>query len=110
MSWGFAIPRRRLSNQAAQEAWQRPGFPGARAIAGPDEDSLTLGVQAAHEAIADIDRSTLDGLIFASTTGVFAERSNAALICSALELGDQTRCIDIGASLRGGALHHLECR
>jgi hydroxymethylglutaryl-CoA synthase len=102
-TWGFAIPRRRLSNQTVQEAWQRPGFPGTRSVAGPDEDSLTLGVQAAYEAIVDIDRATLDCLIFASTTGVFAERSNAALICSTLELGDETRCFDIGASLRAGA-------
>ena len=102
-TWGFAIPRRRLSNQTAQEAWQRPGFPGTRSVAGPDEDSLTLGLQAASEAIADIDCATLDCLIFASTTGVFAERSNAALICSTLELADDTRCIDIGASLRAGA-------
>jgi len=102
--WGFAIPRRRLSNQAVQEAWNRPGFPGSRAVAGPDEDSLTLGMQAALQVIADVDKSTIDGLIFASTTGVFAEKSCAAMLGIALGLKNNARCIDLSGSLRAGSI------
>ncbi|MFH1844761.1 MAG: 3-oxoacyl-[acyl-carrier-protein] synthase III C-terminal domain-containing protein [bacterium] len=100
--WGFAIPRRRLTNRTVQEAWQRPGMPGARAVTGHDEDSLTLGLQAALQATAGHDRSTLDGLIFASTTGVFAERSDAAVLAAALGLPGEARCLDLGGSLRAG--------
>jgi len=102
--WGFAIPRRRLSNQAVQEAWNRPGFPGSRAVTGPDEDSLTLGMQAALQVIADTDESKIEGLIFASTTSVFAEKSCAVLLGTALGLTNQTRCIDVGGSLRAGSI------
>ena len=45
--WGFALPRRRLAGEATAAAWERPAPPGARAIAGPDEDAFTLGLQAA---------------------------------------------------------------
>jgi len=69
-----------------QEAWNRPGFPGSRAVTGPDEDSLTLGMQAALQVIADIDKSTIVGLIFASTTGVSAEKPCAAMLGNALGL------------------------
>lgn len=102
--WGFAIPRRRLPNQAVQEAWSRPGFPGSRSITGHDEDSLTLGLQAALQAVGGSDLSTLDSLIFASTTAVFAERSCATLLGSALGLAEGARCIDLSGSLRAGSI------
>jgi 3-hydroxy-3-methylglutaryl CoA synthase/uncharacterized OB-fold protein len=107
--WGLAIPRRRLPNQAVAEAWGRPGMPGARAIAGHDEDTLTLGVQAALQALEGgdgreaRDPSTIDALIFATTTPPFAERSSAALLGDALRLAPEMRCIDMSSSLRAGS-------
>jgi len=92
-----------------QEAWGRPGFPGARAVAGPDEDALTLGLQAAWQAqerlseIEGLDPDTVDGLIFASTTSVFTEKSSATMLAGALGLPDEARCLDLGASLRAGS-------
>lgn len=110
-SWGVAIPRRRVQNRLTQEAWNRPGMPGARCVAGHDEDAITLGVQAALQAIGDGtssnaegDPATVDMLIFASTTAPFAEKSCAAVIADTLDLRSEVRCMDLGASRRSGTL------
>jgi len=104
LDWGFAIPRRRLANQAVQEAWGRPPVPGSRAVTGADEDAFTLGLQSALQAIVENENTDIDALIFACTTSPFAERSAAALLAAALGLEPRCRCLDLGGSLRAGSL------
>ena len=45
-----------------------PGSP-ERALAWSDEDAITLAVAAARDCLVDCDRSRIDLLLFASTTG-----------------------------------------
>lgn len=102
--WGVALCRRRLTNTETQSAWNRPDMKGSRAIAGHDEDSLTLGVQAALDAMRDVDPERIDGLIFASTTAPFEEKSSAALIATFLNLKPEARVLDVNSSLRAGTI------
>jgi hydroxymethylglutaryl-CoA synthase len=127
LSFGAYIPQRRLQRAAihAANAWFAPGLKGQargeRAIAGWDEDSVTMAVEAARDALAGIDRATLGSVSLASTTLPFADRSNAGVVKEALALADATGAFDQTGSLRaatsaliqalqaarGGAAPHL---
>ena len=75
---------------------------GEKAVAGHDEDAITLAVAACLDALSDIDRSSVDALFFASTTRPFAEKQGAALIARALDLRRDVVTVDYGGSLRAG--------
>jgi len=70
---------------------------GYRAVAGWDEDALTLAVEAARGASI----STAPGeVVFASTSAYFTERSQAVLALEALALPPSTRTRDVSGSRR----------
>jgi len=92
IDFGVSIPRRELTNAATAEAWGRPAFKGARRIAGPDEDALTLGLSAAFEATQAFDCNNIDGLIF------------AAMIAEALNLNPSAKVMDLSGSARSATL------
>jgi 3-hydroxy-3-methylglutaryl CoA synthase len=73
---------------------------GERAVASYDEDSVSMAVEAAREALrAD---SRVDTLVFASTSPPYAEKLNAATIQAALDLADSTRSLELSGSTRMG--------
>ncbi|MDT0496420.1 zinc ribbon domain-containing protein [Algiphilus sp. W345] len=85
---------------------------GERAMAGWDEDSLTMAVEAARHALAD--RQTTPGAVyFGSTTHPFADRQNAGVVAGALDLPETVFTTDLGGSLKAGtaallaALNHV---
>ena len=47
-SIGIHVPVYRLERDVIARAWQTRSLGGERAVAGHDEDSLTMGVNAAH--------------------------------------------------------------
>ena len=106
--YGGYVPRLRLSRQAAVEAnaWFAPGLKtyakGERAICNWDEDSLTLAVEAARDCLAGPPPTDLGAVYFASTTHPFADRQNAGILATALQLGEELATSDIGASQRAG--------
>ena len=100
LGFGVSIPRRELTNAATFEAWDRSAIKGARRIAGPDEDALTLGLSAAFDALNDLDPDTVDGLIFATTTSPYKEKSSAAVIAEALNINASAKVVEISASAR----------
>jgi 3-hydroxy-3-methylglutaryl CoA synthase len=79
----------------------RDGGP-ERAVAWNDEDAVTMGVAAAVACLRGIDRSSVDTLLFASTTQPFKEKQAAALLARALDLPREVRTADYGGSLRAG--------
>ena len=107
-SWGAYVPRRRLARSAiaAALAWrqQQSGtqYSGERSYGNWDEDSITMGAEAARHALADADRATIGAVQFASTTLPFADRSNAGFLGSALLLNEQIRTQDLTGSQRTG--------
>jgi 3-hydroxy-3-methylglutaryl CoA synthase len=108
LAYGAYLPRNRLQRGAIHAAnrWFAPGLGGLargeRATAGWDEDSITMGVEAARDALRDVDRAVIGSLSLASTTLPFADRLNAGIVKEALNLRDQTGAVDLSGSLRAG--------
>ena len=96
---GAYAPLLRLDRGAAAKALKFSGLGGRgagfRAVAGWDEDALTLAVEAAR-----LQPGRPDAVVFASTSAPFIERSHATLLADALALDPQTRTNDVGGSRR----------
>lgn len=103
--FGAYIPRLRLSRQAVvtANAWYAPELKGKakghRSMANWDEDSITMAVAAARDALGGQDlEGRVREVILASCTLPFAERLNAAVIAEALNLDEYTAASDITGS------------
>lgn len=100
---GGYLPMLRLDRAAASRSLRFSGLGGRasghRAVAGWDEDALTLAVEAARVAMG----VSLPGrVIFASTSAPFTERSHGAIMIEALALPSTTRSCDVAGSRRCG--------
>ena len=67
VTYGAYIPLYRLNRGEIARAWDTPPAPGERAVANYDEDSLSMGVEAALDCIKGIDPGSIGGVFFAST-------------------------------------------
>ena len=92
VSYGAYVPLRRLSTGPQTE----------KAVAGWDEDSLTMAVAAAIDCLGGIERKAIDGLYFASTTPPYGEKLAATTAAWALDLRRDILTADITDSLRAG--------
>ena len=101
-SYGAYIPYFRLSREEIAKAWGGSGGKGERAVASYDEDSLTMAVAAARDCLKGIDRGTVGGLYFASTTPPYKEKQSAAFIAAVLGLKPEAVTMDFSGSLRSG--------
>lgn len=105
-SLGVYLPRLRLTRKAIVEAhrWADPGLAGKaqgeRSMCNWDEDAVTMAVEAARTCLKD--RAVPDLLVFASTTAPFADRQNAGIVATALNLPEDLASFDTGASQRAG--------
>jgi len=102
ISYGAYVPLWRLNRDAIGAAWGRASLGGERSIANNDEDTVTMAVEAVLDCLAGIDRDSIDGLYFASTTAPFREKQCAALIAAAADLKPEIITADFGNSLRAG--------
>jgi hydroxymethylglutaryl-CoA synthase len=93
-SYGAYVPMLRL-------ALGKPGGP-EKAVANWDEDGVTMAMAAATDCLHGIDRASVDGVFFASTSYPFKEKQGAAIIAKALDLRRDVLSTDFGDSLRAG--------
>ena len=80
----------------------RKGLKGEKAVARFDEDSITLAVAAVLSCLEGIDRQSVDGLFFASTTSPYKEKQAASIIAAAADLGENVFTVDFANSLKAG--------
>jgi 3-hydroxy-3-methylglutaryl CoA synthase len=78
------------------------GASGEKAVANFDEDSVTMAVAAAMDCLRGIDRASIDGVIFGSTSYAYREKQAASLIAKALDLRRDVMTADVADSLRAG--------
>jgi 3-hydroxy-3-methylglutaryl CoA synthase/uncharacterized OB-fold protein len=101
-SYGAYIPRLRIDRAAiaAAHSWAFPSLrgAGARALANWDEDTITMGVEAARGLSLD----SVSSISFASTTPPYADLQNATLVASAIGLANEVASADASGSLRAG--------
>ncbi|MBB4663900.1 zinc ribbon domain-containing protein [Conexibacter arvalis] len=104
LSYGAYVPRHRLRHAELGAALGSGGGSGARAVASYDEDSTTMGVEAARAALANGAAPT--AIHFATTAPAYADKTNATAIHAALDLDRQGFAVDLVGSARGavGAL------
>lgn len=102
-SWGAYIPMMRLQLAAIAGGGRKAGAAaGERAVAYYDEDAVTMAVAAATNCLDGIDRGSIDGLLFASTSYDYKEKQGAAVIAKALDLDRNAVTADLAASVRAG--------
>ena len=101
-SYGAYIPWHRLDRQQFLKAWEFFAIPGERSVAYFDEDSVTMAVEASMNCLKDFDPKKVDGLYLATTTAPYKEKSSSTTIGLALNMRDDIRTADVGASLRCG--------
>lgn len=100
--FGSYVPRYRLPREVIAKEWGQSSMGGERAVAGHDEDSLTLAVNAALNALPDGSAAGIDAIYFASTTPPFREKQSATTVAAVLDAGSAVRTTDVAASLRAG--------
>ena len=102
IGFGTYVPRYRLPREVIAKEWGQPSMGGEKAVAGHDEDSLTLAVNAALNALPDGAAAGIDAIYFASTTPPYREKQSAATVAAVLDAGPAVRTADITDSLRAG--------
>lgn len=78
------------------------GLTGERAVAGKDEDSLTMAVAAALDCVDGAGIDSIDGVFFASTTSPFNEKSPSVTVAKVLDTRRDIFTADFSGSLRAG--------
>ena len=107
-SYGGYIPRLRLNRMSIFQniGWLTPAIvmvaQGERSFCNWDEDSLTMAVAASRDCLIGMDKTKVDGLYLASTTLPFADRLNAGIVATALNLRDDILSADFASSLKAG--------
>jgi len=107
-SYGGYIPRLRLNRMSIfqEMGWFAPAIvmvaQGERSFCNWDEDSLTMAVAASQDCLTGVDKSTVEALTLCSTTLPFADRLNAGIVKTALNLRDDLLAQDVTGSLRSG--------
>ncbi|MGW1802440.1 OB-fold domain-containing protein [Streptomyces sp. NPDC001984] len=74
---------------------------GERVAAGGDEDSTTMAVAAARHVLTA--GRPVGTLALATSSPVYADKSNATTVVAALDLDPGTLAVDLGPSVRAGA-------
>ncbi|NIJ35457.1 3-hydroxy-3-methylglutaryl CoA synthase [Sphingopyxis panaciterrae] len=106
LAFGAYVPITRLQRSAihATNGWFAGGLrglaKGEKAIANWDEDSVTMALEAARDALEGIDRARVRRVAIASTTLPFADRQNAGIVKEALNLPDAVGALDVTGSQR----------
>lgn len=96
-SYGAYVPLYRLSREAIAR-----GARGEKAICNFDEDSITMAAAAVIDCLTGVDRETIDGLYFATTTSPYKEKSGAVIVAMAADLKENAITADFAHSLRAG--------
>jgi len=105
ISYGAYIPRGCLLRSSIAEFTGKGSNKGARSVASYDENTTTMGVEAARNALKDSETDPKK-LWFSTVLPAYMDKTNATNIHSALQLDDFVEAVDFGNSTRSaiGAL------
>ncbi len=102
VSVGGYVPFRRLERAEIAATFGTGGGKGTRAVASYDQDTTTLGVEAARLAVRSADTPTVDALYFATADPAYLDKTNATAIHAALRLDRSGVALDVGGAVRSG--------
>ena len=97
------VPYRRLARADIAAFMGSGGGKGTRAVASHDEDTTTLGVEAARLALRGAPGRTPDALWFSTARPAYLDKTNATAVAAALRLPGDVGAYDFGGALRSGS-------
>jgi len=102
-SIGVYLPIYRLNRDEIAKVWTGRSSGGTKAVAGYDEDTITMAVAATLDCLVGGEASP-DGLSLATTTAPYREKQSAAIVASVTDLHQETRTADFTNSLRASTI------
>jgi 3-hydroxy-3-methylglutaryl CoA synthase len=102
LACGAYVPYARLDRASIAEALGVPAGSGTRAVASYDEDTTSMGVEAARAALRGA-RATPEVLYLATSDPAYLDKTNATAIHAALDLPSSTMAVDMGGAVRSAA-------
>jgi hydroxymethylglutaryl-CoA synthase len=96
------VPYRRLSRSDISAFMGSGGGKGTRSVASHDQDTTTLGVEAARLALRSTPGTAVDSLWFATASPAYLDKTNATALAAALRLPHDVPAYDFGGALRSG--------
>jgi 3-hydroxy-3-methylglutaryl CoA synthase/uncharacterized OB-fold protein len=104
IAYGAYIPYNRLRRSRIAEVLGSGGGPGSRAVASYDEDTTSMGAEAARAALRMLSgaSSTPRQLYFATAAPAYLDKTNAGAIHAALRLPESALAVDMAGAVRSG--------
>ncbi|HEY7949161.1 MAG TPA: OB-fold domain-containing protein [Acidimicrobiales bacterium] len=96
------VPYRRLERSSISAFLGSGGGKGARAVASHDEDTTTMGVEAARIAMRAVPAAAPGAVWFATATPAYLDKTNATALHAALRLPSEASALDFGGAIRSG--------
>ncbi|HVM64671.1 MAG TPA: OB-fold domain-containing protein [Acidimicrobiales bacterium] len=100
LALGGYVPFRRLDRRAIAAVAGTGGGSGTRSVASYDEDTTTMGFEAARNALRASPGAPVRALWFATTTPAYADRTNATAVHAALRLDRDVVAADAAGAVR----------
>src|SRR5262245_24588553 len=101
VAYGAYLPYWRVERKAIGEALGVAARSGTRAVASYDEDTTSMGVEAARAALRG--GAGVEVLYFATADPAYLDKTNATAIHAALDLSTAAMAIDVVGSVRSAA-------
>ena len=109
VSYGGYVPWWRLQRAAIGEAHGGAAGKGTRSVASYDEDTTSMGVEAARLALrpltdrlGDAGRDAVQALWFSTTSPSYTDKTNATTLHAALRLDRRIPALDLNGAVRSG--------
>ena len=100
VSWGAYLPYWRLERNSIGAAFGTAPGKGSRAVASYDEDTTTLGVEAARRALEPEGVPVPEDVFFSTPDPAYLDKTNATTIHAALGLPTGSGAYDLCGSVR----------
>ena len=97
---GTYVPRWRLERASIGATLGSAGGKGRRAVASYDEDTTTMGIEAARLALRSAPGASPSTLWFSTTSPAYVDKTNATTIHAALRLERHVLAADAGGAAR----------
>jgi len=101
-SYAAYVPYRRLERKDIAAFFGGAPGRGQRAVASFDEDTTTMGFEAARLALRSVGGATPDALWLATAEPAYLEKTNATAIHAALRLDPSVAVMDMNGAVRSG--------
>ncbi|MFH1630645.1 MAG: hydroxymethylglutaryl-CoA synthase [Candidatus Aenigmatarchaeota archaeon] len=109
--WGCYVPRYRIKVADIAHAWERDPVEVVnglgvleKAVAGKDEDSITMAVEAGRNALAraGIDKKRIGALFMGSESHPYVVKPSGTVVAEALGLGSKLHLADLEFACKAG--------